>query len=127
MTKLFKKFSLVMASLGLIGVLAFSPPAMAIDVTDKGTGDGKQTLTNSSGEKIEVVIGRIISTLLFILGIAAVIIIILAGFRFATANGDQGVIKSARNTIVYAAIGLVVAILAYAIVGFVLTRFSGGS
>ena len=65
----------------------------------------------------------IISTLLFALGVIAVIMIIVGGIRYATSDGDSAKVKSAKDTILYAVVGLVVALMAYAIVGFVLNQF----
>jgi len=53
-------------------------------------------------------------------GAIAVIVIIFAGFRFTTSGGDSGKVSSARNTIIYAAIGLLVIVLARVIVSFVI-------
>ena len=59
-------------------------------------------------------------------GIVAVIMIIIGGIRYATANGDSGQIQSAKNTILYSVVGLVVIIMAAAITQFVIQRTSGG-
>lgn len=122
--------SVFLATVGLIGGLAFAAPVGAIDITESGKeDDAKKALTNEANAKdtVPVVVGRVITTVLFILGMAAVLIIILAGFRYVTANGDAGQIKTARNAILYACIGLIVAILSYAIVEFILSSFSGGT
>lgn len=66
----------------------------------------------------------ITDTLLFVLGAGAVIMIVIGGIRYATSNGDQNTLTSAKNTILYAVIGLVLAIMAYAIVNFVVVRFT---
>lgn len=55
-------------------------------------------------------------------GVAAVLVIIIAGIRFMTASGDPSSINQAKNTILYAVIGLIVAILAQAIIAFVVNR-----
>lgn len=65
----------------------------------------------------------IINTMLYILGILAVIMIIFGGIRYVTSTGDASRVKAAKDTIMYSVIGLIVAILAYSIVNFVLTRF----
>lgn len=64
----------------------------------------------------------VISTLLFVLGIICVIVIIVGGILYATSNGDPKKTKQAKDTVLYAVVGLVVALLAYAIVNFVLNR-----
>jgi multisubunit Na+/H+ antiporter MnhB subunit len=68
------------------------------------------------------VIGAITDLLLYLAGAIAVVMIILGGIRYASSNGDQNAVTGAKNTIMYAVIGLVVTILAYAIVHFVLTN-----
>lgn len=62
-----------------------------------------------------------------IVGIIAVVMIIVGGIKYITSGGDSGNITSAKNTIMYAVIGLVVVALAQIIVNFVLERFVGGS
>lgn len=77
--------------------------------------DSKQSLFGSGS-----IFTDITNILLFIIGAIAVIMIIIGGIRYTISNGDAGAITSAKNTIMYAVIGLVVAILAFAIVNFVL-------
>lgn len=72
-------------------------------------------------------INTIISVVLGVLGILAVAYIIYGGFMLTTATGDPAKIKKARETIMYGVIGLVVALLAFAIVNFVLTSVFRGS
>lgn len=68
-------------------------------------------------------IQNIINILLFVLGTAAVIAIIIAGITYTTANGDASKTKQAKDTIMYAVIGLIVALMAWGIVSFVLQQF----
>ena len=72
-------------------------------------------------------INTIIDVVLGVLGILAVAYIIYGGFMFTTAAGDAAKTKKARETIMYGVIGLVVALLAFAIVNFVLTSVFSGS
>ena len=60
---------------------------------------------------------------IWLLAIISIIVIIIGGFRYVTSQGDQTQMQSAKNTILYAVIGLIVAIAAYAIVSFVVTQF----
>lgn len=62
-----------------------------------------------------------------IVGIIAVVMIIVGGIRYITSGGDSGNVTAAKNTILYAVIGLVVVALAQVIVQFVLKRFTTGS
>ena len=69
------------------------------------------------------VIGKVINTMLFIVGVLAVAMIIYSGIRYITAHGDKSQVESAKNTLIYSVVGLIVAILAYAIVNWVLNLF----
>jgi len=64
-------------------------------------------------------INTIIDTLFTVAGAVAVIILVVGGIRYITSTGDSQRIKAAKDTILYAIIGLVVVIVARAIVGFV--------
>lgn len=64
-----------------------------------------------------------INTMLFVLGIIAVIMIIVGGIRYTTSAGDASRVKAAKDTIMYSVVGLVVAIMAFAIVNFVVGAF----
>src|SRR5689334_5232328 len=66
----------------------------------------------------------ITNVLLFIIGAISVIMLIIGGIRYTTSGGDSSAVTSAKNTILYAIVGIVVAILAYAVVNFVITSFS---
>lgn len=72
------------------------------------------------------VITTITNTLLFIAGALAVIMIIIGGLRYATSGGNASAVTAAKNTILYAIVGLVVAFLAFAAVNFVLGAVSPG-
>lgn len=85
--------------------------------------DGVNNSGSGSADELPDRIKTIVNILLFLLGAIAVIMIIIGGIRYATSNGDAGSVKGAKDTILYAVIGLVVAILAYAIVNFVLGAF----
>ena len=66
---------------------------------------------------------NITNILMFVVGAVAVIMIIVGGIRYTTSNGDSSNVKSAKDTILYSVIGLVVALLAYAVVNWVVDRF----
>lgn len=66
----------------------------------------------------------IVNVLLFLIGAISVIMIIYGGIRYTTSGGDAKNVTAAKDTILYAVVGLVVAILAYAIVNFVITRLT---
>ena len=62
------------------------------------------------------------NTVLFIAGALAVIMIIYGAIRFMTAHGNEKQVESARLIVTYSVIGLIIAILAYALVNFVLSN-----
>ena len=90
-------------------------------ITDGLTASGTSTTPNSFSS----VLTTVTNILLFLMGAISVIMIIVGGIRYATSQGDQTQMQSAKNTILYAVIGVVVAIAAYAIVSFVITQFVG--
>lgn len=68
----------------------------------------------------------IVNILLYIIGAIAVIMLIIGGIRYVTSGGDSSAVTAAKNTILYAIIGIIIALLAYAIVNFVLTSLLAG-
>lgn len=74
--------------------------------------------------RINNIITDAINIFSIIVGIIAVIMIIVGGFKYITSGGDSGNISSAKNTIIYAVIGLVIVALAQFLVQFVLDKAS---
>lgn len=112
-------------SIGLLlgaGLLVpVASPAVAIDVFDGCSGNDDTAVCEASGtDDANTLVRDLVSLSLWALGVVAVIVIVISGFKFTTANGDQAKVASAKNTILYAVIGLVVAMLAQAIVIFVI-------
>jgi len=109
--------------------LAFSFVAPVTDTYafDQGLQDGANA---SKGEEQPPelfaeggVFQTITNVLLFIIGAISVIMLIIGGIRYVVSGGDSSAVTSAKNTILYAVVGIVVAILAYALVNFVVTSF----
>jgi hypothetical protein len=67
-------------------------------------------------------LNTVIDTLFIVVGTVAVLILIMGGIRYITSTGDAKRIQAAKDTILYAVIGLIVVILARAIVGFVVGK-----
>ena len=74
--------------------------------------------------EVRKVSNKVIDALLYAVGIIAVVMIIFGGVQMATSAGDAGKVTKAKNTILAAVIGLVIAVLAYAIVHFVLGKLT---
>ncbi|AHB42192.1 hypothetical protein RAAC3_TM7C00001G0334 [Candidatus Saccharibacteria bacterium RAAC3_TM7_1] len=66
----------------------------------------------------------ITNVLLFLIGAVAVIMLIIGGIRYTISGGDSTAVTAAKNTILYSIVGIIVALLAYAIVNFVLDSFT---
>lgn len=89
--------------------------------------DGINTATTSEmkGKSIDGdggLIKTVVNVLLWAVGILSVIMIIFSGFRYITSAGDASKTKSAQSTLTYSVVGLIVAIMAYAIVNMVINR-----
>ena len=89
--------------------------------------EGINTATTSEmkGKSIDGkdgLIKTVVNVLLWAVGILSVIMIIFSGFRYITSAGDASKTKSARSTLIYSVVGLIVAIMAWAIVNMVINR-----
>ena len=119
MLKSLKNFILTL----MLVPLFLSSSVYAIDVFENcgtpPTGTS-QICRAKSQDSLQKILKNVINTIFYILGIIAVIMIIIGGIRYTTSNGDSQQIKSAKDTVLYSVIGLVVGLLAFAIVNFVL-------
>jgi len=70
------------------------------------------------------VIAKVTNIIAIVAGIAAVIMIIISGLLFVTAGGDPQRVATARNTIIYTLIGIVVIVMAKFIIVFIVSRFA---
>ena len=84
-----------------------------------------ESQVDEQGNGIWTTINTIINVLLGVIGIVAVIMIIYGGFKLVTSEGSADKVKSGKETILYGVVGLVVALLAFAIVNFVIASFFG--
>jgi glucan phosphoethanolaminetransferase (alkaline phosphatase superfamily) len=123
-----KKWKQLVAAFALIAGVGMAmvpaPTASAIDILTPGCkGNTDSTVCKSKKDDTSSLIKIAINTLLYVLGMIAVLMIVVSGVRYITSSGDSSRIKSAKDTLLYAVVGLVVAIMSYAIVNFVLGRF----
>ena len=82
-----------------------------------------KTLPNPVGDEGDTLttdITGIINAIIGALGIVCVVVIIIGGVNYMTSSGDAGKVKKAKDTILYGMIGLVICVLAFAIVNFVI-------
>ena len=128
MTKLRTILWSVIAALAIVGSAAMIAvlPSRAIDITSEACSRNPdssacQDLTDDS--RLPTIGQNIINTALLIVGVLAVAMIIFAGIRYVTSAGDKQRVGQSKNILIYSIVGLVVAILSYAIVNFVISRF----
>jgi hypothetical protein len=127
--KLLKKImALVMALIILTPVFAFSfsLPAMATsgDILDPwgGKKDNIKTTIGLGERDPRDIAASVIKIILGFLGIVAVIIILLGGFKWMTAGGNEDKVGEAKKLIIAGVIGLIIIIAAFAIATFVLNQ-----
>lgn len=109
--------SLFLAALTLTPALN----ASAISVFNQCSSNPGSAVCKAQGtDDFSKMIRNVVNVMLYILGAIAVIMIVIGGIRYSLSGGDASNTKAAKDTILYALIGLVVATLAYAIVNFVL-------
>lgn len=87
-----------------------------------GLGQAGGNCGSKQGNTLNTVLSFVLNTLSLIAGVAAVIMIIISGLKFITAQGDASAIATARSALIYALVGLVVVSLAQVIVHFVLGK-----
>lgn len=107
-----------------VGFAALQPlPASAapVDVLQKCNSSSK-VCQGTGTSSLYTLIQNIINLLLVVIGIISVIMIIIGGIRYTTSGGDAGQTKMAKDTILYAIVGLVVAIMSYGLVNWVIGR-----
>lgn len=143
--KRWNKLKMLMAGLVVVGMGVLGPVGTAGAVTcpegsirgdlAKSTGDASKGEVPNIGlcnvepnvgngtdseQDIFFYVNRIINIALGLLGLVSVIMIIVSGIQIATAGGDPGKVERGKRAIMFAVAGLVIALLAFAIVNFVL-------
>jgi len=102
----------------------------AIGASQAATNDNNSidctSSTNVDASGIGSLANKIVNIFSIVVGAIAVIMIIYGGFRYITSGGDSGSVGNAKNTLIYAIVGLVIVALAQLIVHFVLNTASTG-
>lgn len=114
-----------------LGVALIATPVSALGEGGAPAGvnaaRGDNTPTNLINGDTSIV-KRGINIMLFGVGVLSVIMLIFGGFRYVISGGKKESVTNAKNTILYAIIGLLVAVFAYAIINFILgAALSSGS
>ena len=126
-----KKFLKLLLPVLVMGVIAIVGVVGAIDTSAVTLQEGAEAarcdncprdLFGDNG-----VFKKVTNTILYIVGIIAVIMLIVGGIKYVISGGDAKKVTDAKNTILYAIIGLVICFLAFAIVNFVISALPSGS
>ena len=99
--------------------VSFTAPAVANAQLQSGIDATGQNTSKDNTSPTQLV-GTVVNWFLFFVGAVAVIMLIYGGFKYITSGGDSSNVTSAKNTILYAVIGLVVVVLAGTIINFVI-------
>jgi len=136
---MFKKIKTVIMTLSALLVLA-APAALpttafaaasASDPITCGLGAGSNldaTGANcnvdpgGTNSKLNTLLTNVVNLFSIVVGVVAVIMIIFGGFRYITSGGESSKVSGAKNSIIYAIVGLVIVALAQFIVHYVLAK-----
>lgn len=120
--------SLAAVFVATVGIPLIGQSASALTLMDvfsgpyRGEGQPASLFDGSTA-----IVPRVINLMLFIVGVLAIFMMIYGGIRYVLSGGDNGKVKDAKNTILYAIVGLIVAILGYAIVNWVVSVVGSGA
>ncbi len=125
-----QKLRLIIAGIILLTGFLVTPRVFAADSTSGSVCEGIGLASGADGDcttegdspSVNKIITTAVTILSFIAGAAGVIMIIIGSFKYITSGGDSGKVGNAKTTILYALIGLVIAVLAQMLVRFVLRQ-----
>ena len=129
-----KRIILAILTVGFAGVVTLVPVTANAEGALSDACSNSQVTSSSSAQNIcgsqndnaTNIIKVVVEVLLYIVGVISVIMLIVGGIRYTTSAGNSSQITAAKNTIMYALIGLVVSAVAIGIVQFVLTGITTG-
>lgn len=127
LTKLAKhKFIMSLAVVAALGVMLAPAPSNALDPDDKfGLDPIDEELGTALGNQdLRTTVARLINVALSLLGIVAVVIILIGGFKWMTAGGNEDKVAEARKLIFSGIIGLAIILSAWAIALFVINQLN---
>lgn len=128
MKKIFVKIILPMFLCGILMGVSLAPSLSASAMTLREGAEAArcdecpENLFGDTG-----VFKQITNVVLYIVGVIAVIMLIIGGVKYVISGGDAKKVTDAKNTVLYAIIGLIIAFLAFAIVNFVITSLPSSS
>ena len=117
----------VVACAGVYAGGLFSQHALAIGSNQQAIcesiGSGTDCNDNKGGSAdVNSIIKTALKIFMSVVGVAAVVMVVVAGFKYVTSGGDSSKVASAKTTLIYALVGAAVAALAQVLVKFVLSK-----
>ena len=127
--KFIKLLSIIIASVLGLGLFSLAPNTYATD--DVCSSNAPQSVKDAAGcegtkNALPNLIIGILNGIIAISGLVAVVFVLIGGINYMTSAGDAGKLEKAKKTILYACIGLVITVLAFAIVNFTIRNLIGG-
>ena len=132
MKRFFASVAALIATIG-IGLAVSNAPLASAQAIGEGGAPGGVNAARGSGVPTNFAngdgsfISKLINILLSAIGVVSVVMLIFGGFRYVISGGQKEAVTAAKNTILYAIVGLLVAIFAYAIIHFILQFVLEGS
>lgn len=126
-----KILKLVVAIISIFSLSSFllTPAVLAANPCDSSLPDSVRQANGcpgtDSGTSLPNIIRNILIAIIGVVGVIAVIFIIIGGVKYITSSGDSEALRKAKNTILYAVIGLIICVLSFAIVNFTINRIIG--
>jgi hypothetical protein len=120
---------LIKIAVGTMAVAAVALPAIAFAQSGSGVDLGLNyaTAIGLGTTDVRTTVSNVIRAFMGLLGIVAVIIILLGGFKWMTAAGNEEKVSEAKKLIISGIIGLVIIMMAYAIAQFVVQAIVNGT
>ena len=121
-----KKIIKILAAVAMmfaVGLAVLPEASYAGGCIDTSTGEWKsdcKTIKTSTNNEVNNMVRNGINLFIGVIGVLAVAYTIYGGFLYVTSGGVAGKVKQARNSIIYGVVGLVLAMLSFAIVNFVI-------
>ena len=109
------------ASIFAAPALAYSPLGAACSGSN-ATACEKVNQVNDPITGANGILMKVVNLLSIAAGVIAVVMIMVAGIKFVTSGGESNKVSSAKNTILYSVVGLVVIVLARTVIAFVINK-----
>ena len=115
--------AIIVPTFFIIGLLMVPQTVNAVDICAGNGANSTYCQNKSEGEtKVKSVMKSVVDVLLITVGVISIVMIVVGGIMFALSSGDASKVTKARNMVIYAVVGLVVALFASAIINFVFNK-----